>query len=77
MTELVKHEDDLVARHEAAQRLQQDLKLSLGQNQNIPNMLMTAPTAISLLGQIRLLAFSDHALRIRLTEPRAGFKHLQ
>lgn len=66
-----------IARREAANRLQQDLRLSLGQRQSLPDMLMTAPLAISLLGQIKLLAFSDHALRIRLREPRDGFKYLQ
>jgi hypothetical protein len=40
-------------------------------------MLMTAPLAINLLGHIKLLAFSDHALRIRLREPKNGFIHLQ
>lgn len=78
MTEIVKRDHNLaVARREAASRLQQDLKLSLGQSQSLPDMLMTAPLAINLLGQIKLLAFSDHALRIRLREPRGGFKYLQ
>jgi hypothetical protein len=77
MAETSRREDLVVARREAAGRLQQDLKLSLGQSQSLPDMLMTAPLAINLLGQIKLLAFSDQALRIRLQEPRDGFKYLQ
>lgn len=77
MTEAAKAGDLTVARREAAGRLQQDLKLSLGQGQSLPNMLMTAPLAINLLGQIKLLAFSDEALCIHLQEPRSGFKYLQ
>jgi len=66
-----------IARRKVANCLQQDIKLSLGQSQSLPDMLMTAPLAINLLGQIKLLAFTDEALRIRLTEPRGGFQHLQ
>jgi hypothetical protein len=77
MAEVAKRDNLAVDRREAAGRLQQDLKLSLGQSQSLPDMLMTAPLAINLLGQIKLLAFSDHALRIRLQEPRDGFKYLQ
>lgn len=65
-------EDVVVARRKAAANLQQDLKLSLGQSQSLPGMLRTAPLAINLLGQIELLAFSDDALRIPLTEPRVA-----
>ncbi|KAN0103471.1 hypothetical protein V8E51_011784 [Hyaloscypha variabilis] len=72
----VQEQQQAVARH-AANRVQQDIRLSLGQTQSIPDMLMSAPLAINLLGQIKLLAFSDQALRIRLREPRGGFKHLQ
>ncbi|QYT05239.1 hypothetical protein H0G86_012133 [Trichoderma simmonsii] len=73
----MKASDVVVARREAARRLQQDLKLSLGQGQSLPDMLMMAPLAINLLGQIKLLAFSDKALCIHLEEPRSGFQHLQ
>ncbi|KAK0111108.1 hypothetical protein ONS95_001485 [Cadophora gregata] len=67
-----------VARRDAANRVQQDIRLSLGQTQSLPEMLMSAPLAINLLGQIKLLAFSDHALRIqRLQPPRSGFKYLE
>ena len=64
-------------RQAASAQLQQDIRLSLVQNQNLPDMLMQAPAAINLLGHIKLLAFSDHALRIRLTEPNGGFQHLR
>ena len=67
----------LAARREAVASLQEDIKLSLGQGGSLPDMLMTAPLAINLLGHIKLLAFSDHALRIRLREPKNGFIHLQ
>ncbi|KAK4463239.1 hypothetical protein QBC42DRAFT_305028 [Cladorrhinum samala] len=79
MTEVMKHDHHklAIARRDAVNRLQRDIKLSLGQKQNLPDMLMTAPLAINLLGQIKLLAFSDDALRIRLTEPQGGFQHLQ
>ncbi|KAL7800903.1 hypothetical protein V8C43DRAFT_302111 [Trichoderma afarasin] len=77
MAKVVKASDVAVARREAARRLQQDLKLSLGQGQSLPDMLMMAPLAINLLGQIKLLAFSDKALCIHLEEPRSGFQHLQ
>lgn len=77
MAEVMKASDVVVARREAARRLQQDLKLSLGQGQSLPDMLMMAPLAINLLGQIKLLAFSDKALCIHLEEPRSGFQHLQ
>ncbi|KAL6798171.1 hypothetical protein J3E68DRAFT_449169 [Trichoderma sp. SZMC 28012] len=77
MAEVMKASDVAVARREAARRLQQDLKLSLGQGQSLPDMLMMAPLAINLLGQIKLLAFSDKALCIHLEEPRSGFQHLQ
>lgn len=78
MTEVAKRAEDVaLARRKAAGYLQQDIKLSLGQSQSLPDMLMTAPLAINLLGQIKLLAFTDDALRIRLTEPRGGFQHLQ
>jgi hypothetical protein len=73
----VQEQQQAVARRDAANRVQQDIRLSLGQTQSIPDMLMSAPLAINLLGQIKLLAFSDQALRIRLREPRGGFKHLQ
>ncbi|KAI8633695.1 hypothetical protein F5Y19DRAFT_462008 [Xylariaceae sp. FL1651] len=77
MAIVAKSDDLAVARREAAGHLQQDLKLSLGQSQSVPDMLMTAPLAINLLGQIKLLAFSYDALRIRLEEPRDGFEYLQ
>lgn len=77
MTEAAKASDLAVARREAARRLQQDLKLSLGQGQSLPDMLIIAPLAINLLGQIKLLAFSDKALCITLEEPGGNFEHLQ
>ncbi|KXJ88128.1 hypothetical protein Micbo1qcDRAFT_214731 [Microdochium bolleyi] len=77
MVEVEVRKERAVPTRETAARLQQDLKLSLGQTQSVPDMLMTAPLAINLLGQIKLLAFTDHALRIRLTEPSGGFKHLK
>lgn len=77
MNEVAKASDLAVARREAARRLQQDLKLSLCQGQSLPDMLMMAPLAINLLGQIKLLAFSDKALCIQLEEPRSGFEYLQ
>lgn len=77
MTEVSKASDLAAARRKAAGRLQQDLKLSLGQGQSLPDMLMMAPLAINLLGQIKLLAFSDKALCIHLEEPKDGFKYLQ
>ncbi|KAK4099078.1 hypothetical protein N658DRAFT_560555 [Parathielavia hyrcaniae] len=61
----------------APARLHEALEKSLQQNQNLPHLLMTAPLAINLLGQIRLLAFSDQALLIQLREPGAGFRHLR
>lgn len=70
-------QDAAIARRKAADSLQQDIKLSLGQSQSLPDMLMTAPLAINLLGQIKLLAFTDGALRIRLMAPAGGFQHLQ
>jgi hypothetical protein len=70
-------DSQVVARRQAASRVQQDIRLSLGQTQSLPHMLMTAPLAVNLLGNIKLLAFSDHALRIRLQEPRGGFQYLQ
>ncbi|KAK1829438.1 hypothetical protein QBC39DRAFT_356565 [Podospora conica] len=77
MAELAKRDEEgAIARRKAAGYLQQDIKLSLGQSQSLPDMLMTAPLAINLLGQIKLLAFTDDALRIRLTEPRGGFRYL-
>ncbi|KAK4205447.1 hypothetical protein QBC40DRAFT_260726 [Triangularia verruculosa] len=78
MTEVARRpEDAAIARRKAAGDLQKDIKLSLAQNHSLPDMLMTAPLAINLLGQIKLLAFSDDALHIRLTEPQGGFKHIQ
>ncbi|KAK3379009.1 hypothetical protein B0T24DRAFT_716666 [Lasiosphaeria ovina] len=78
MTEVAKKPEDVaIERRKASASLQQDIKLSLGQSQSLPDMLMTAPLAINLLGQIKLLAFTDDALRIRLTEPRGGFQYLQ
>ncbi|KAK4160285.1 hypothetical protein QBC43DRAFT_338377 [Cladorrhinum sp. PSN259] len=78
MTEVAQRPEDVaLMRRKAAGDLQQDIKLSLAQSQSLPDMLMTAPLAINLLGQIKLLAFSDEALHIRLTEPRGGFRHLQ
>jgi hypothetical protein len=80
MTEVAipnEREREVIARRGAADRVQQDLRLSIGQSQSLPDMLMTAPLAINLLGNLKLLAFSDHALRIRLREPRNGFKYLE
>ncbi|EMD61588.1 hypothetical protein COCSADRAFT_39290 [Bipolaris sorokiniana ND90Pr] len=69
--------NEVAQRRAAAAQLQQDIRLSLGQTQSLPDMLMSAPLAINLLGNIKLLAFTDHALRIRLTEPHKGFQHLR
>ena len=80
MTEVAitnEREREAIARRGAADRIQQDLRLSIGQSQSLPDMLMTAPLAINLLGNLKLLAFSDHALHIRLREPRNGFKYLE
>ena len=66
-----------VMRREAAQQLQQELRLSLAQNQSLPDMLITAPFAINLMGQMKLLAFSKHALLQKLTPPEKGFVYLR
>lgn len=66
----------VIARRQAAERVQRDLKLSLGQSQSLPDLLMTAPLAINLLGEIKLLAFSDKALSYELKAPIGGFQHL-
>ncbi len=62
---------------EAARLIAQNIRLSEGPGQSLPNMLRVAPLAISLLGEIKLLAFSDQALRIQLQDPVGGFKHLR
>ena len=62
----------------AANRVQEELLLSLKQTNSLPELLTTAPFAINFLGQIKLLAFSDNALRISLQRPEGGrFKHLE
>ena len=70
-------DQEIIARKEAASQMQQDLGLSLAKTDSLPDMLMTAPWAINLIGQIKLLAFSDSALRISLEVPMRGFKHLR
>ena len=65
------------SRKTAATRVQQELRLSLKQNKTLPELLTSAPFAINFLGQLRLLAFSDSAVRITLQRPENGFKHLQ
>ncbi|KAJ8131260.1 hypothetical protein O1611_g2363 [Lasiodiplodia mahajangana] len=44
----------------------------LNNSPNIPDLLITAPLAINLLGSMRLLAFSDAALRVNLPPPQNG-----
>jgi hypothetical protein len=65
-------------RKKAVGKIHQELKLSLAQGESLPELLMYAPLAINFLGQIKLLAFSDHATRVQLTKPETGaFKHLR
>ncbi len=70
-------EQAIIARREAAAQMQQDLRLSLAKTHSLPDILMTAPWAINLIGQIKLLAFSDSALRINLEAPMRGFQYLR
>lgn len=44
---------------------------------SLPQMLMAAPFAISFLGQLRILTFSDSALKISLQKPDKGFEYLK
>ena len=68
-----------LAEESTADRIQQELRLSLKQSQSLPNLLTSAPFAINFLGQLRLHAFSEHALRITLESPEGsvGFKYLK
>lgn len=64
-------------RKAAADRIQQELRQSLKQNQSLPELLTSAPFAINFLGQLKLLAFSENALRITLQQPDNGFEYLK
>lgn len=72
-----KPEQAIIARREMAAQMQQDIRLSLAKTHSLPDILMTAPWAINLIGQIKLLAFSDNALRINLEAPMCGFQYLR
>jgi hypothetical protein len=72
-----KSEQEITAQREAATQMQQDLRLTLAKTHSLPDIVMTAPWAINLIGQIKLLAFSDNALRIKLEEPMRGFQYLR
>lgn len=63
-------------REAAANRVQQELRESLKQNQSLPELLTSAPLAINFLGQLRLLVFSENAVRITLQQPDKSFKYL-
>ncbi|KAL9636882.1 MAG: hypothetical protein Q9204_002081 [Flavoplaca sp. TL-2023a] len=65
------------SRKEAADRLQTNLRLSMKPENSLPQMLMAAPFAISFLGQLRILTFSDSALKISLQKPDKGFEYLK
>ncbi|KAL8689044.1 MAG: hypothetical protein Q9218_005193 [Villophora microphyllina] len=62
---------------EASSRLQDSLRLSMKSENNLREMLMAARFAINFLGQLRLLAFSDDALKISLGKPEKGFDYLK
>lgn len=69
--------DTAVSARDAADRLQGNLRLSMKSENSLPEMLMAAPFAINFLGQLRLLAFSDSALKISLEKPDKGFDYLK
>ncbi|KAL9630390.1 MAG: hypothetical protein Q9164_006441 [Protoblastenia rupestris] len=69
--------DSGVSTPDAAARLQGRLRLSMKSENNLPEMLMAAPFAINFLGQLRLLAFSDSALKISLEKPDKGFDYIK
>ena len=69
--------DASVSTQKAAERLQANLRLSMKPENSLPEMLMVAPFAINFLGRLRLLAFSDSALRIPLEKPDKGFDYLK
>ncbi|KAM0713993.1 hypothetical protein Q7P37_010957 [Cladosporium fusiforme] len=54
------------ARKKARDDFVMDQKLSLVSQHGVPSLLLSAPTAISLLGSLRLLAYSPDALRVSL-----------
>lgn len=59
-------------------KLHDDAKLSLAKNQNVATLLSSAPLTINLIGQVRLLAFSENAIRTKLQKPKkGGFHHLK
>lgn len=76
MSTAVSVESNAVSRRNAAEQVMKDLRMSLQQEDCLPTTLLEAPLVIRLLGEVKLMAFSDVALRIRLDEPRSGFKHL-
>ncbi|GKZ35822.1 hypothetical protein AbraIFM66950_006620 [Aspergillus brasiliensis] len=50
---------------------------ALPNHAGIPKLLENAPLAVYCLGQLKMLAFSETGLRVRLYEPRQGFQHLR
>ena len=50
-------------------KLHNDMKASLAKNQDVASLLSSAPLTLNLIGQVRLLAFSKVAVRMKLQKP--------
>ena len=52
-------------------------KSSLALHDDMPDLLSRAPLALNLLGQCRLLAFSDKVGSIEMSPPAGNWQHLR